>query len=130
MNFIYWTIVATLMIVNFGTVLGAILTVLASILLGFIEAFLKAKKEIESKDFADNNVLVNLELTEHNGVGVWLVFDEENKKFLMQSISFNDILDELKKKFGDKNIMLKYRDNVLPMAKFIELRKTTLGDPQ
>ena len=124
MDFVYWTIVAALMIVNFGTIWGAILTVLVSILLGFIEATLAFRKDLERKDFAENNVLVNLELTEHNGTGIWLVYDEDNKKFLMQSISFDDLLDGLKNKFGDKNISLKFRDKILPMAKFIELKNT------
>jgi len=107
MGMIYWMVVSILMQINFGLVFGLMATFACMILFDFLQAFFAGREDLKVKEIKQNNVLVTIEIVEHKGQNMFLVFDALNKKFVLQGMSFDEIKDALKSKYEGKSIFVK-----------------------
>lgn len=92
-----------LMMVNFGA-WGILITVGLMLIMDFISAFIEVKETLRTTEIRQNNVLVSIEVVEHKGQNMFLVFESLNKKFILQGLSFDEIKDALKQKYEGKSI--------------------------
>lgn len=112
MGILYWVVVCILLTINFGG-WGMFLAAGLMLVADFVQAFIAVKEEIKVKDVKENNVLVTIEVVEHKGQNMFLVFDALNKKFVLQGLSFDEIKDALKAKYEGKSIFIKNGDRAI-----------------
>ena len=108
MKFLYWTVVCFLLVFNFGLFSGVMFTISLMILADVLKAYFLVKDNAKVADIRQNNVLVTVELVEHNGQNVILVYNALTKKFVTQGIDYEAIKNELIQKFEGKSIFVKY----------------------
>lgn len=106
MSILYWAFVGILMEYNFGG-WGIFFTVMLILAADFIPLFIAVKEELLLKEIKNENVFVTIEIVEHKGQNMFLVFDALNKKFVLQGMSFDEIKDALKTKYEGKSIFVK-----------------------
>lgn len=112
MNILQWILAAIVLTVLLGPA-GILITVGLMLLMDTISMYIETKAHLKTENIKQNNVLVSIEIVEHKGQNMFLVFDAINKKFVLQGLSFDEVREMLKSKFEGKSIFVRNNENTI-----------------
>lgn len=112
MGLIFWVVVSVLLQVNFGLLPGIFLTLVLLIAEWYIleRGNIKTERDIQ---LLTENLVISVEVVNHNGSDVILVTEALTKKFLAQGNDIKEIVVRLQERFTNRNIFLIKEDMTL-----------------
>jgi hypothetical protein len=114
MNIIYWIIGSLLLMINFN-LWGFLIAVALMVVTDYFVVFFMVRQELRTNEVKENNVLVTIEIVEHSGENMFLVYNALTKKFVLQGLSFDEIKNSLIKKYEGKNIFVRNEKSIDPI---------------
>jgi len=99
---------------NFG--IGGVFIAMGILIIADAMTVIKRAKAQEERQYIrDNNVIVRIDIAEHNGENIFLAYAPANNKFIVQSMTYDDLKSELIKKFEGKSIFVKTENDITPI---------------
>lgn len=110
MVLLFWS--AAIFLAGYNLGLGGVLIVIGAIFINDSIIIMNRQKAQAQREYIrENNVIVRIDVAQHNGEDIYLAYAPANNKFIVQSMSYDDLKNELIKKYEGKSIFVKSGDN-------------------